>query len=197
MVRSNLINALVLVAWVVLCSGCGLWSLHSLAGSYCVYTLKGHGHTNFSFKKNPAAYLEYGRRMRTGFAFQVRAMCGQNAELINKFRTGGYEGQREVFDNETTAFANALLESVELFDGQQVPDVMEKSHAKIANCHRLCYESVQALREAYGAEGADQERLIREADKKMKEAWTTGDAGVKLHNAIGARTASFHRFSEL
>lgn len=153
-------------------------------------TLAGHNHKTFDYKKNAPAYLEYGRRMRTGFAFQVRAMCGQNAEIIKKFKAGTYKNNKDEFDADTSSFCNSLLESIEQFDGQQVPNVLEKAHAKIANCHRLCYESVQALREAYGSEGAEQQRLLKEAEKKMKEAWTTGDSGVKLHNAIWARTTT-------
>lgn len=147
----------------------------------------GHNHKTFDYKKNSAAYLEYGRRMRTGFSFQVRAMCGQNADIIKKFKKGEYREHKAEFDADTSAFCDSLLDSIQQFDGQQVPNILEKSHAKIAACHRLCYESVQALREAYGAEGAEQARLLKEAEKKLKEAYTTGSAGVKLHNDIWLR----------
>lgn len=153
-------------------------------------TLAGHNHKTFVQKKNAPAYLEYGRRFRTGFSFQVRTMCVQNADIIKKFKAGEYKEHKDEFDADTSTFCNGLLESIEQFDGQQVPDVLEKSHAKISNSHRLCYESIQALREAYGAEGAEQQQLVREAEKKMKEAWTTGDAGVKLHKAIWDRTGT-------
>jgi len=186
--RDDFIHALAIVLWGALCTACGLWSLYVFTGPHCTWTLAGHNHPTFRYKKNAPAYLEYGRRMRTGFGFQVRAMCGQNADLIKKFKAGEYKDRRDEFNADTSAYCNALLESIEQFDGQQVPDVMEKSHAKISNCHRLCYESIQALREAYSSEGAEQQRLLKEAEKKMKEAWTTGDAGLKLHNAIWART---------
>ncbi len=183
-------NALVSLSWVALCTAGGLTLLPQPQPWYhgC-RNADGH-HRTFSYKRNSAAYLEYGRRMRTGFAYQVRAMCGQNTDLIKKFKRGDYLNQRDEFDADTASFSDSLLESITQFDGQQVPDVLEKSHAKIANCHRLCYESVQALREAYGAEGYEQARLVKEAEKKMKEAWLTGNAGVKLHNEIWARTTT-------
>ena len=181
--RDDFINGLAIVLWAALCTACGLWSLYIL---HCHHGLAGHNHKTFRYKKNAPAYLEYGRRFRTGFGFQVRAMCGQNADIIKKFKAGAYKEHKDEFEADTTAFCNALLESIEQFDGQSVPDVLEKSHIKISNCHRLCYESVQALREAYSSEGAEQQRLVREAEKKLKDAWTTGDAGVKLFNAIWA-----------
>ena len=55
-----------------------------------------------------------------------------------------------------------------------------------SSCHRLCYDSVQALRQAYETQGAEQTRLVKVAEQKMKQAWVTGDAGVKLHNQIWA-----------
>ena len=167
-----------------LCAAGGLWSL----GGVPRHPIAGHQRKVFNYKKNVPAYLEYGRRMRTGFSFQVRAMCSQNADLIKRFKAGEYRQKKDEFEADTTDLCNSLLESIEQFDGQQVPDVMQKSHLKISNCHRLCYESIQVLREAYSAEGAEQQRLVMEAEKKMKEAWTSGDAGVKLHNAIWVRT---------
>ncbi|MBN9420766.1 MAG: hypothetical protein J0I12_35300 [Candidatus Eremiobacteraeota bacterium] len=175
--------------WVSLCTVCGLWVLAGLPRHpwRCNYGRVGPHHT-FAYKRNSAAYLEYGRRMRTGFAFQVKAMVQQNADLINKFKKGEYRDHREAFESDTTAFCNSVLESVTQWEGQQVPDVLEKSHARIANCHRNCYESVQALREAFGAEGGEQMRLLLEAEKQLKEAWACGSSGVKLHNDIWART---------
>lgn len=187
----NLSNGVAVVLWTALCTACGLWFLVRFQGPYCTYCTGSHpSHRTFKYKKNSAAYLEYGRRMRTGFAYQVRAMVALNADLIKKFKAGLYEDHKAEFDADTTAFCNSLLDSIEQFDGQQVPDVLEKSHAKIANCHRLCYESIQALREAYGSQGDERRRLVREAEKKLKEAWITGDAGVKLHNAIWEKTAT-------
>ncbi len=177
--------------------GCLLFIALVIGGSIWTYfkfvhwrplTLAGNNHKTFDYKKNSAAYLEYGRRMRTGFGYQVRAMCGQNADLIKKFKKGEYKENKSLFDEETSAFCNSLLDSIQQFDGQQVPNVLEKSHAKISKCHKLCYESVQALREAYGSEGAEQTRLVKEAEKKLKDAWVTGSAGVKLHDSIWANT---------
>ena len=186
--RNDLVAVLL---WTAVCTAGGLWSLDNRPGP-CGYSrchgLAGHNRNIFSYKKNPAAYLEYGRRMRTGFGYQVRAMCGQNADLIKKFKAGDYKEHKEVFESETNSFCNSRLESLEIFDHQQVPDVLEKSHAKISSSHRLCYESIQALKEAFSAEGAEQKRLVRESEKKLKEAWITGDAGVKLHNKIWAKT---------
>lgn len=184
----DFLSGLSILLWGALCTLCGLWMMRFGNPWRCTRGHVGYNHKTFAYKTNPAAYLEYGRRMRTGFGYQVRAMCGQNADLIKKFKKGEYARDRAAFEDETSAFCNALLDSIQQFDGQQVPDIMEKSHAKISNCHRACYESVQALREAYGTEGGEQSRLVREAEKKLKEAWTTGNAGVKLHNQIWART---------
>ena len=138
-----------------------------------------HGAKTFAYKKNIPAYLEYGRRMRSGFAFQVRAMVGQNAQLIKKFKQGAYRGNKELFEAETREFSNSLLDSLQQFDGQQVPDVLLAEHTKISICHRLCLESNSLLIEAFDAEGAAQQLLVKEAEKKMKEAWKYGDGGVK------------------
>lgn len=183
-------QSLAILVWSALCTAVGLWLLPSLQPWPCGQCMQGHHHQTFAYKKNTAAYLEYGRRMRTAYRYQVRAMVGQNADLIGSFKKGEYARDRDRFEKDTDEFCNALLEFIQQFDGQQVPDVMEKSHAKIANCHRLCYESVQALREAYGAEGSEQVRLVHESEKKLKEAWTTGNAGVKLHDAIWAHTST-------
>lgn len=179
--------------------GCLLFIAIVIGGSIWSYfkfihwrplTLAGHNHKTFAYKKNSAAYLEYGRRMRTGFGYQVRGMCQQNADMIKKFKRGEYKENKAEFDTDTSTFCNTLLDFIQQFDGQQVPDVLERSHAKISSCCRLCYESTQALREAYGAEGAEQTRLVKEAEKKLKEAWETGNAGVKLHDSIWARTST-------
>lgn len=153
-------------------------------------TLAGKHHVTFDYKKNVAAYLEYGRRVRTGFAFQVKAMTDQNRDLIKKFKSGEYKDSKEAFDADTTTLCNALLDSIQQFDGQQVPNVLNSPHTKIAICHRLVYESVQALREAYAAEGAEQTRLLKEAEKKQKDAFTQGSAGVREFYAIWARTST-------
>ncbi len=149
----------------------------------------GRAHRTYSYKHNPASYFEYGRRMRMGFSFQVTTMCAENADLIRKFRAGDYDRQRDVFESDTTAFCDSVLESIQQFDGQAVPDVLEESHAKISNCHRLCYESVRGLREAYDAPAPERTVLIKESQKKALEALSTGKAGLKLHNEIWARTA--------
>lgn len=141
-----------------------------------------------SERNSTAAYLKYGRRIRTGFSYQVRAMCGQNADMIRKFKKGEYAQDRAAFEAETSAFCNSLLESVQQFDGQPVPDILERSHAQISACHRLRFESVEALRKAYGEDGEAQSRMVRLAEKRLKQAWASGSAGVKLHNEIWART---------
>ena len=181
-------RGLATLLWVSLCTACGLWVLVGMSGrGYSGCGVERRFRT-FPYRSNPAAYLEYGRRMRSGFAFHVKAMYQENADLIRKFKKGEYGDDREAFEADTKAFCNALLESVTQWEGQQVPDVLEKSHAKIGNCHRLCYESVQVLREAFGAEGAERTRLLLEAEKRMKSGWAAGSSGVKLHNDIWART---------
>jgi len=142
-------------------------------------TLAGHNHKTFPYKKNVPAYLEYGRRMRSGFAFQVRAMVAQNASLIKKFKSKEYQDNKEQFEADTSEFCNVLLDSIQQFDGQQVPDVLNKEHTNISICHRLCYESTLLLIQAYGAEGAEQSKLLKQSENKMKEAWKYGDSGVK------------------
>ncbi|MBS2036650.1 hypothetical protein JST97_16790 [bacterium] len=153
-------------------------------------TRAGHNHTTFDYKKNIPAYLEYGRRMRTGFSFQITAMCDQNRTIINNYKKGEYKGHSDTFESDCTTLCNALLDSIQQFDGQQVPNVLDKAHSKIANCHRLVFESIQALREADAAEGADHQRLIKEAEKKAKEAYTQGMAGVREYNAVWTRTST-------
>lgn len=179
--------------------GCLLFIGIVLGGSIWAYfkfvhwrplTLAGHNFKTFQYKQNIPAYLEYGRRMRNGFASQVKAMCSQNSDIITKMKAGKYKDNKADFDRDTTDFCNSLLESIQQFDGQQVPDVLAKSHAKVANCHRLCYESVQSLREAYVAEGAEQARLIKEAEKKYREAWAQGTAGVREHQEVWSRTST-------
>lgn len=151
-------------------------------------TLAGKNHKTFPYKKNIPAYLEYGRRMRSGFAFQIRGMVSQNAQLIKKFKTKEYKDNKAQFDTDTTEFCNLLLDSITQFDGQQVPDVLNQEHTKISICHRLCYESTLLLVQAYGAEGAEQDKLVKESEKKMKEAWKYGDGGVKQFFTDWAKT---------
>lgn len=150
----------------------------------------GHNHKTFDYKKNPNAFLEYGRRMRTFFAFQVRGMCDQNKDLIKKFKAGEYKEHKDVFEQDASNLCNAMLDTIQQFDGQEVPNVLNASHSKISAAHRLCYESVQSLREAYDAEGAEQSRLVKEAEKKLKEAQATGATGVKEFYSIWARTST-------
>ncbi len=184
----DFLNALALLLWGALCTACGLWFLHLGNPWRCTQRLAGHQHKTFAYKNNVAAYLEYGRRMRGGFRFQVRSLCGENADLIKRFNKGEYTQDRAAFEADTSAFCNSVLDSIQQWDGQQVPDIMEKSHAKISACHRLCYKSVQTLREAYGSEGAEKVRLVSEAEEKLKQAWMTGEDGVKLHETIWANT---------
>jgi len=178
------LNALGWLLWSFLALGPLVWGYEKFFN----WTPTCHCHRRqrtFSANASPVAYRNYAMRV-IAFAPRVKAMVGRNADLIKNFKSGRYKQHKEDFDADTSAFCNSLLESIEQFEGQQVPDVLEKSHIKISNCHRLCYESIQALREAYSSEGAEQQRLLKEAEKKMKEAWTTGDAGFKLHKAVWA-----------
>jgi len=109
----------------------------------------------------------------------MRAMVAQNASLIKKFKQGEYRGHKEQFKADTDEFSSVLLDSIQQFDGQMVPDVLLAEHTNIAICHRLCYESNLLLIQAYKAEGAEQKLLVRQAENKMKEAWKYGDWGVR------------------
>lgn len=150
----------------------------------------GNNHKTFSQRKNWPAYLEYGRRFRTGFAFGTKAMCQQNYDLLKRFKKGEYKSEPDRFDQDCKEFMNALLESVQQFDSQEVPAVLDAAHRKVSRTHGLCYESVLFLREANHAEGGERDRLVKEAEKKMKEAWKLGDQGVKEFFRIWATTTS-------
>jgi|EP01012_Entosiphon_sulcatum_P034902 hypothetical protein len=148
----------------------------------------GHMHKTFPYKKNPPACLEYGRRMRTFFSFQARAMCDQNKELIKKFKAGDYKDHKDLFDADCSALCNSMLDTIQQFDGQEVPDLLNAPHTKISTAHKYCYESVQSLVEAYGAEGAEQSRLVKEAEKKLSQAAAAESTGIKEFNSIWAHT---------
>ena len=179
--------------------GCLLFIAVVLGGSIWGYfqfihwrplVLAGHNHKTFVERKNWPAYLEYGRRFRVGFAFGIKAMCQQNYNLIKKFKKGEYKDDSGAFEADTKDFMNQLLESVQQFDGQEVPKRLEPAHIKVARCHGLCYESVLSLREANKAEGAERERLVKDAEKKAKDAWKMGDAGVKEFFRIWAASGT-------
>lgn len=180
----GVLNLLGVLLWVAVCTRLGLGMWHP----WRCYVIAGHSHTTFNYKKNPAAFREYGRRMRTFFAFQVKGMCDQNKDLIKKFKAGEYKGHKDTFESDCSRLCNAMLDTIQQFDGQEVPDVLNASHTKIGTAHRLCYESVQSLREAYDAEGTEQVRLVKEAEKKLREAHTCGAAGLKEFYTIWART---------
>ena len=180
----GVLNLLGVLLWVAVCSRLGLWMMRP---KWTCCPNYGHSHKTFKYKKNPNAYLEYGRRMRTFFAFQVRGMCDQNKELIKKFKAGEYKDRKDIFQSDCSTLCNAMLDTISQYEGQEVPDVLNVSHTKIAAAHRLCYESVQTLREAYDAEGAEQARLVKEAEKKLREAQACGAAGVKEFYSIWGR----------
>jgi len=150
----------------------------------------GNNHKTFPYKRNIPAYLEYGRRFRTGFDFGSKGMVRNCYDLVKKFKKGEYKNDESLFDADTKTFMNQLLDSIQQFDGQEVPDVLEKAHRQVAKAHGLCYESILFLREAYKAEGAEQTRLVKEAEKKAIEAWKTRDAGVSLFYKTWERTGT-------
>lgn len=170
-----------------------LWTCLALVGVVAVAVRCAPAHEPLhnrpsGYKHNSAIYLEYGRRMRIGFGYQVRAMCRQNADLIKKFKVGDYDHRPAEFEADTSAFSGSLLNFMELFEDQQIPREMTKSHAKISNCSRLCYESTQTLRQANRFRGEERVRRVHEAEQKLKQAWASGNEGLQLHNAIWAQT---------
>ena len=164
-----------------------LLSAIALGARLCGEGSPSAGITRAQALSSKAAFMEYGRRMRTGFAFQVRAMCRQNGEILTKFKAGGYDLHPDDFETETSSFCSALLESIQQFDGQAVPDVLERSHVQISRCHGLCYDSIEVLRKAYSSHGEERLRLLHLAESAAKKAWQTGYAGVKLHNETWER----------
>jgi hypothetical protein len=151
----------------------------------------GNAHKTFVQSKNWPAYLEYGRRFRVGFSFGVKAMCTQNYNLIKDFKKGAYKDNPDGFEADTKAFMNGLLESVTQFDGQEVPVRLESPHKKVSKAHGLCYESILFLKEANKAEGAERDRLVKESEKKAKEAWQVGTAGVNEFKRIWSSTGTY------
>lgn len=138
-------------------------------------------------KRNVAADLEYVTRMRLVFGFQVKALCARNAELVGRFREGAYARDRRAFDADTDAFTDSLLESIQQFDGQNVPEVMQEAHFKVVECHQLCLDSVKALREAYEAHGAERARLLALSEARCKTAQQVGGSGLREFNAVWSR----------
>lgn len=137
--------------------------------------------------RNLAADLEYVTRMRLIFGFQVKALCARNAELVERFRSGGYGQDRRAFDADTDAFSDSLLESIQQFDGQNVPEVMQEAHFKVVECHQLCLDSVKALREAYEARGEERSRLLALSDARCRTAQQVGNSGLREFNAVWSR----------
>lgn len=167
--------------WVALCVLVGLGSLGGRA------TPERRGST-FAHRSNVPVYLEYCRRMRTGFAFGLVSACQQSRDLLRKYKAGGYDRAPASFQCETKALSDFLLASVDALGSQQVPDVLYGSHLKILKGYRNCYESLAALHEAEQAEGPDRARLLKEAEAKQKEALSSGYAGIREFNQVWART---------
>jgi hypothetical protein len=180
------LNLLGVLLWVAMCTRLGLWMLHP---HWTCCPCAGHSHTTFHYKNNPVACLEYGRRMRTFFAFQARAMCDQSKELIKKFKAGEYKGHKDLFESDCSALTCSMLDTIQQFDGQEVPDILNAPHLKLSSAHRFCYESIQALSEAYDAEGPEQARLVKESEKKLIQAQATVATAVKEFNSIWAHLA--------
>ena len=81
---------------------------------------------------------------------------------------------------ESGEFVDALLDSVQQFDRQVVPLVMDSAHRKISKTHGLCYQSLIALNEAKAQKGEQQRaRHLKESEKWCKEALQTREAGFK------------------
>ncbi|MBS2033798.1 hypothetical protein JST97_02370 [bacterium] len=141
----------------------------------------------FAYRQNDPRFLEYVRRLRSAYSFLLTAACQQNRGILDRYRDGGYQADRQSFLADTQALGDTLLEIVREFDGQQIPNVLYGAHRKFEACLRLNYESLQALREADQAEGADRSRLLKEAEKKLKDALVQGKAGLREANAVLAR----------
>lgn len=140
----------------------------------------GNNHTAVEMADTDPAYLQYCRRFRTGFSFGSMEMCKQNANLIERFKKGKYAAHPELFDSESGEFVDALLDSVQQFDRQVVPLVMDSAHRKISKTHGLCYQSMVALNEAKAQKGEQQRaRHLKESEKWCKEALQTREAGFK------------------
>lgn len=140
-------------------------------------------------KRTLGADMEYVTRMRLIFGFQVQALCARNAELVERFRSNAYRQDRRAFDAETDAFNDSLLESIQQFDGQNVPEVMQEAHFKVVECHQLCLDSVKALREAFEAHGPERSRLLALSEARCKTAQQVGSSGLREFNAVWLRHA--------
>ncbi|MBT9588321.1 hypothetical protein IV102_33595 [bacterium] len=127
----------------------------------------------FQSSKNWPAYLEYGHRFDSGFRVGVKAVCTINCRLIEQFQRGEWAE----WESQSRQFLKELSVSLEQLDGQQVPDLMVPPHHKISRAHGLCYESILFAREAQQVQGEARQLLLRDAEKKAKEACRLGDAG--------------------
>ena len=119
----------------------------------------------FDHSQNPAAYLEYGRRMRTGFAFGIKATIERNEQVLRQ-------------PEELDSFAQEVRESLQGFDGQQVPRIMRGVHYQISQAYRLCLESVALLRQREGTSPARARYLLAQATHKAALARAAGESGV-------------------
>ena len=150
---------------------------------YSGLTKAGNNHKVFDEEDNHAAVIEYGRRFRTVFAFQGKAMTKQNWNIIVKFKKGKYKSEGS-FTADIKGFITALHDSIQDFDGQQVPKKLNGAHKKLSLCHKSCYESARALEEAFELEGVEREAKVKEAESKCKEAFKLQDSAVKEYYRI-------------
>lgn len=134
----------------------------------------------FVEKKNWAAYLEYGRRFRQHYDVSTSMMTKQCHDIVKRYEKGEYKGNAEQLQREIQEYKNALLESIQEFNGQEVPQTLEKPHKQIAAAHRLCYESMLELEAAAATEGAESTTYAKNARKKCNEAYKMQAAGKAL-----------------
>lgn len=154
---------------------------------YSKLNTAGSNHKTFVAADNRPAYLEYGRRFRNNFSVSGKAMLQQNHKLIKDFKAGKYKGRESVFEEETKTFINALNTNIADFDGQLVPTNLEKPHINLSKAHGLCYQSVQHLRDAMKEEGPERDRLVKESERLLKEAWKLGTSAIREHTVIWGR----------
>ncbi|MBT9585045.1 hypothetical protein IV102_17005 [bacterium] len=104
----------------------------------------------FNHGQNPAAYIEYGRRMRTGFALGIKATLERNEQLLRQ-------------PEDLASFAQEVQQNLQGFDGQPVPRIMRGAHYQISQAQRLCLESIALLRQGKGAQATHKAALARAA----------------------------------
>ena len=165
------------------------WLSQQLSAMQCCHFYHNqwsHRSKVYQSAQNWPAYLEYGRRMQKGFAYGLMAMCTADSDLIQRVKKGQLAGDE--LERQSQQLLNEALDSRQQFDGQDVPDLMAGPHQKISRAFSLCHESTVYLREAQEAEGAERERLVKEAEKKSREAWAMQDRGIKEFATIWAAT---------